>query len=252
MQVGARSIALTVELEGRWAGSADAAVQEAVVCFERRLASRSAYLSAHSARTLQRRVDALKTRDDSDGASNTSVPLGLGLGLLVTVEPSARVQARQSADPATGAVSGAEMHASISPSLAGVCRSETNTETDDIFLCGLSGARVSVPKALASASLRGVSASEVHLGACKGAVYIEDVRDSAVHCAAHQLRLSRCSNVALYARVPTAIVIEESSGITVRPLVPWYPRFDADMCECALHGLGGSERLPEILNFTTL
>jgi hypothetical protein len=77
----------------------------------------------------------------------------------------------------------------------------------------------------------------IKLGACRGAAYVENVSDSVIVLASHQLRLSECHRVRLSCHVETNVLLENSSEITVEVLDPaWYSVIASSMVVAGLLG----------------
>lgn len=130
-----------------------------------------------------------------------------------------------------------------------VMRASDDTISDsEGLLHGLKGAQIERRGVIPAFSIINCKKCIIKLGACVGALFLENVQDCTIYAACHQLRLSRCSNVTVFLHVATNVTTEDSVGIKISELVPWYDGLLLDMTSAGLTGRNNYRNLVDFTN----
>lgn len=137
----------------------------------------------------------------------------------------------------------------ITPSASLVPRPSEKPQVLETLVYGVEGEHIERRGVIPALSIANCRNCLFKLGACAGALSLEDVNDCIIHVACHQLRLSRCTNIKVFLHVATNVTMEDSSEIAISELEPWY---DNLMSDIALAGLGGENQCKSIVDFTNI
>lgn len=130
-----------------------------------------------------------------------------------------------------------------------VGESDDALESSENLLHDLDGVQIEKRGVIPAFSIINCKNCVMKLGACVGALALEDVQECTVYVACHQVRLSRCSNLSIFLYVATNVTTENSIGTRISELVPWYESLPLDM---TLAGLTGKNNCRNVVDFTDI
>ncbi len=192
-------------------------------------------MPAYSVASIGRRIQALHRLDATPGA-------GASMGAILQ-RPTAAAEALGEGRQCT-----ASGLLQMQPGGDEAGSVHHGTQDASIVISGLpEGTTCSRPGAFEGILLRGLTRCDVSLGPSAGPVSLEDVVDSVVRLAGHQVRLRGCSRVRLEVHTATTILLEDCDCVTVVPFIPWYASCAADMVLCRLDA--SQNRLKDVVDF---
>lgn len=111
-----------------------------------------------------------------------------------------------------------------------------------VRVAGREGESIVIASSSTIVFLANLTACQVVLGPCSGAVFADHCDNCEIVTAAHQLRLTSCHRLAIRCFVATSVNLEDCSDIAVEELVLGgdsspYPEYEAQMAVAGLAGL---------------